>query len=211
MAKPPLPTAEPFLPPDRSIPAMTEAVQHCQGCPLYLLGGRAVFGEGPPDAPLVLVGEVPGDQEEKQGHPFVGPAGKMLDRCLEEAGVDRSLAYVTNAVKHFKWTRSGKRRLHQKPAVSEIKACKPWLLAELGTLRPRVVVALGSTAAVTLFGAGFKVTQQRGVLVPTDLAPYAFATVHPSSLLRTADPISRQSERERFVEDLARIVPLLAG
>ena len=160
-----------------------------------------MFGEGPAHAALLLVGETPGDQEDRQGRPFVGPAGKLLDRCLEAAGIARDAAYVTNVVKHFKWTPRGKRRLHAKPNATEIRACRPWVEAEIAEVKPKVIVCLGATAAQALLGTDFRVTRQRGELVPSPLAPYVLATVHPSALLRT-DPELREAEIARFVADL---------
>jgi DNA polymerase len=174
----------------------------CTACPLHERGTQTVFGAGPPDAPLMFVGEQPGDAEDRAGLPFVGPAGRLLDRALETAGIDRRLAYVTNAVKHFKWEPRGKRRIHAKPNVSEIRACRPWLDEEIALVRPRVLVALGATAAQSLFGPRFKVTEQRGVHVRSPLAPYALATVHPSSLLRAPDDETRRRELAHFVDDL---------
>ena len=176
----------------------------CTGCPLYERATQTVFGEGPEHAALMLVGETPGDQEDRQGRPFVGPAGKLLDRCLAEAGIDRSAAYVSNVVKHFKWTARGKRRLHAKPNAAEIRACVPWLEAEIALVRPKVLVCLGATAAQALLGPDFRVTRQRGTFVESRLAPFALATVHPSALLR-GDPETRDAEIQRFVADLAKV------
>jgi uracil-DNA glycosylase len=168
-----------------------------------------VFGEGLDTARAVFVGEQPGDAEDKVGRPFVGPAGKLLNRALEEAGIDRKLVYVTNVVKHFKWTPRGKRRLHEKPDAREIAACKPWLLAELAVTQPEVLVCLGSTAAQAILGRTFKVTQMRGTILEHQLAPKVMATVHPSSILRAPDDESRHREMKLFVRDLRRIAPLL--
>jgi DNA polymerase len=170
-----------------------------------------VFGEGKPAAPLMLVGEQPGDQEDLTGKPFVGPAGKLLDRALEEAGIDRSAAYLTNVVKHFKWEGRGKRRIHAKPAWSEMTACRPWLDAELAVVEPRVLVCLGATAAQALLGRDFRVSRQRGELVESSLAPYVTATIHPSSILRQRDEESRHAELEAFVADLRKVAGLLAA
>jgi DNA polymerase len=159
----------------------------------------------------MFVGEQPGDVEDRVGRPFVGPAGKLLDKALVAAGIDRDLVYVTNVVKHFKWTPRGKRRIHEKPNAREIAACRPWLDAELALVRPRVVVCLGATAAQALLGKSFKVTQMRGQIVAADFAPAVMATVHPSSLLRAPDDETRRRETERFVHDLARIAPLVSG
>jgi uracil-DNA glycosylase len=173
----------------------------CTACPLYAHATQTVFGEGPAHAALLLVGETPGDQEDRQGRPFVGPAGKLLDHCLEAAGIARDAAYITGVVKHFKWTPRGKRRLHSKPNAMEIRACRPWVEAEIAEVKPKVIVCLGATAAQALLGADFRVTRQRGEFVPSPLAPYVLATVHPSALLRT-DPELRDAEIARFVADL---------
>ncbi|MHB8879798.1 MAG: UdgX family uracil-DNA binding protein [Myxococcaceae bacterium] len=182
----------------------------CTACDLYKRGTQTVFGEGGGRRPrVVFVGEQPGDREDLEGRPFVGPAGTLLDRALAEAGIDRKLVYVTNVVKHFKWVRSGKRRIHQKPNAQEIAACRPWLDGELSAIQPRVLVCLGATAAQALLGRGFRVTHQRGQWVPSSLAPYVMATVHPSSILRAPDDETRRREYRRFVEDLQVIAPYL--
>lgn len=176
----------------------------CTGCDLYQRATQTVFGEGREHAEVVLVGEQPGDREDRTGHPFVGPAGRLLDEALVEAGIDRTRVYVTNAVKHFKWIDRGKRRIHATPLAGEIAACRPWLEAELRAVAPRVVVALGATAARALLGPGFKVTQHRGEPVPLgEDGRIAMATVHPSSVVRIQDPGQRAAEKHRFVEDLA--------
>ena len=185
------------------------AAASCTACPLYKTGTQTVFGEGLDTARAVFVGEQPGDAEDKVGRPFVGPAGKLLDRALDEAGIDRKLVYVTNVVKHFKWTPRGKRRLHEKPNAREIAACKPWLLAELAVIQPEVLVCLGSTAAQAILGRTFKVTQMRGTILEHQLAPKAMATVHPSSILRAPDDETRHREMKLFVRDLRRIAPIL--
>jgi DNA polymerase len=169
-----------------------------------------VFGEGPSRAEVMMVGEQPGDAEDVAGQPFVGPAGRLLDRALEEAGIDRSTVYVTNVVKHFKWEPRGKRRIHAKPNAAEIGACRPWLETEIALVKPRVLVCLGATAAQALLGRGFKVTQQRGAFVPSDLAPLVTATIHPSSILRAPDDESRRREMRDFVADLAKVAAGLA-
>ena len=202
-------TAAPLVPADPTLPKLREAAAGCTACPLWRTGTQTVFGEGLPRAEVVLVGEQPGDQEDLAGKPFVGPAGKVLDRALEEAGIDRRLAYVTNVVKHFKWQARGKRRIHQKPNWSEIAACRPWLDAELSVIQPRVLVCLGSTAAQALFGRDFRVTQRRGELIETPLAPTALATVHPSSILRAPDDATRQAEYAAFVDDMRQVAALL--
>ena len=202
-------TAADFLPARRTLPALNEAVQDCRGCPLYANATQAVFGEGAAHAEVMLVGEQPGDKEDLSGRPFVGPAGRLLDEALDEAGIDRSHTYVTNAVKHFKWQGRGKRRIHQKPSWSESTACRPWLEAELEAVRPRVVVALGATAAQSLLGKDFRVTKQRGELLDSPLAEHVVATVHPSSILRQQDEDTRQMERVAFVADLRVVAALL--
>ena len=201
-------TAAPLVPAQATLPALRDAAGGCRACPLWQTGTQTVFGEGARSSEVMFVGEQPGDQEDLEGRPFVGPAGKLLDRALEEAGIDRSLAYVTNAVKHFKWTARGKRRIHQKPNWAEIAACRPWLDAEVAVVQPRVLVCLGATAAQALLGRDFRVTQQRGQLVPSLLAPHALATVHPSSILR-ADPEFRELEYTAFVDDLKVVAGLL--
>ena len=200
------PTAEPFLPKKLTLPALHDAASGCRGCDLYKNATQTVFGDGPINARVIFVGEQPGDQEDKQGEPFVGPAGGMLDRTLDKVGIDRSLVYVTNAVKHFKFEQRGKRRIHSKPSARQIAACKPWLKAEVEVLRPDVIVALGATAAQALLGGGFKVTQHRGeVIRDTPWAPVVMATVHPSSLLRAPDEESRRRAIVAFEEDLAAV------
>jgi uracil-DNA glycosylase len=181
---------------------MREASRTCTACHLHKRATQTVFGEGPKDAAIMLVGEQPGDYEDVAGRPFVGPAGKIMDQALEEAGIDRKEVYVTNAVKHFKWEPRGKRRIHQKPNSREIAACRPWLEAELRLVKPRLLVCLGATAAQAVFGPSFRVTRERGKVLSSKLAPKALATVHPSSLLRQPDEESRQREYERFVVDL---------
>jgi len=183
----------------------------CQACDLWRRGTQTVFGEGSVHAHVMLVGEQPGNEEDLAGHPFVGPAGRLLDRALEEAGIDRADAYVTNVVKHFKWEPRGKRRIHKKPNAVEIAACAPWLAAEINLIKPRVLVCLGATAAQALLGRTFRVTQHRGEFVESPLAPRVVATVHPSSILRAPDDEARRLERERFVEDLRVVAKELAG
>lgn len=191
-----------FLPAEGDLAALRTAAATCRGCPLYANATQTVFGEGRPDAPLFLVGEQPGNDEDLSGHPFVGPAGKLLDQALAAAGIDRGEAYVTNVVKHFKWTRQGKRRMHRKPGAREVAACIPWLEREIELIRPEVLVCLGSTAAQALFGPAFRVTVQRGTEVASNLAPHALATVHPSSILRARDSDTRHRDFERFADDL---------
>jgi len=194
-------TAAPLVPERPTLRKLREAAAGCKACPLWKTGTQTVFGEGSPKAEVMFVGEQPGDQEDKAGRPFVGPAGKLLDKALAEAGIDRSLAYVTNVVKHFKWQARGKRRIHQKPNWSEIAACFPWLEAELAVVKPRVLVCLGATAAQALLGRQFRVSRQRGIPVESELAPVVLATVHPSSILR-GDPEEREANFAAFVGDL---------
>lgn len=199
--------SRPARPPDTSSwSAVREGAKDCEACHLYKRATQTVFGEGPKDAAIMLVGEQPGDYEDVAGKPFVGPAGKIMDQALEEAGIDRSQVYVTNAVKHFKWEPRGKRRIHQKPNSREIAACRPWLEAELRIVKPKLVVAMGATAAQTIFGATFRVTRERGKVLSSKLAPRVLATVHPSSLLRQPDEASRQREYKHFVDDLRAAV-----
>jgi uracil-DNA glycosylase family protein len=201
-------TAAPLVPEKPSLPNLREAAAGCTACPLHETGTQTVFGEGTSKAEIVFVGEQPGDQEDLQGKPFVGPAGKLFDKALEDAGIDRSQAYVTNVVKHFKWQARGKRRIHQKPNWSEIAACRPWLEAELEVIQPRVLVCLGATAAQALLGRDFRVSRQRGELVESDLAENVIATVHPSSILR-ADEDARDREYRELVRDLAKVAGLI--
>jgi uracil-DNA glycosylase len=200
-----------YLPDRLSLPALREAVQGCRGCGLWEHATQGVLGEGTRHAELVLVGEQPGDQEDKQGKPFVGPAGRILDQALEEAGLDRSRAYVTNAVKHFKWARGQKstRRLHRTPSATEIRACRPWLDAELALVQPRAILCLGATAAKTLLGRTFSVTRHRAEPLESEWAPVAFATVHPSAILRAPENERARAER-RFFSDIERIARHLA-
>jgi uracil-DNA glycosylase family protein len=192
--------------PDRpSIPKLQRAAAGCQACDLYRNATQTVFGEGPRSASVMLVGEQPGDREDIEGEPFVGPAGRLLDKSLDEAGISRRDAYVTNVVKHFRWRPRGKRRLHQKPNAEQIAACRPWLDGELRVVKPQVVVCLGATAARALLGAKFRVTKQRGEFLEPDFAPLATATVHPSSLLRIDDEEERRQARRDFVRDLRKV------
>jgi DNA polymerase len=181
----------------------------CRACDLWERATQTVFGEGPSDADVMLVGEQPGDAEDREGAPFVGPAGRVLDEALERAGIDRARTYVTNVVKHFKWEPRGKRRLHSKPNQAEIAACRRWLDAEIALVHPRVLVCLGATAAQALLGRDFRVTKDRGKPVPSALAPYVVATVHPSSILRAPDDETRHREMQAFVADLERVARLL--
>jgi uracil-DNA glycosylase family protein len=204
-------TPVPDLLPDRpTLPKVRDVAKDCKACDLYKTGTQTVFGEGPSRAEVMFVGEQPGDVEDLAGHPFVGPAGKLLDRALEQAGIDRSLVYVTNVVKHFKWEPRGKRRIHKKPNAAEISACRPWLEVEIAMVKPRILVCLGATAAQALLGRSFKVSRQRGEFVDSPLAPIATATVHPSSILRAPDDEARRLEMEQFVIDLEKIAAELA-
>lgn len=197
-----LESAAAFLPDRLTLPALREAAAGCTACPLHLTGTQTVFGEGAKSARVLLVGEQPGDREDIEGRPFVGPAGRLLDEALEEAGIDRASAYLTNVVKHFKWQARGRRRIHQKPNAAEIAASRPWLDAELAVVRPQALVCLGATAAQALLGRQFRVTRDRGRLLESALAPVTLATVHPSSILRAPDEETRRRERALFVEDL---------
>jgi DNA polymerase len=201
-------TAAPLVPDRASLPKLREAAAGCTACDLYKTGTQTVFGEGTRDAAVMFVGEQPGDQEDLAGKPFVGPAGRLLDEALVDAGIDRKTVYVTNVVKHFKWQARGKRRIHQKPNWSEIAACRPWLEAELAVVEPRVLVCLGATAAQALLGRQFRVTRERGRPVESDLAAHVIATVHPSSILRS-DPETREQEYAAFVEDLKVVARFL--
>ena len=206
--RPPSDAAE--LIPDRpTLASVRGAAKGCQACDLWKRGTQTVFGEGATKAELMFVGEQPGDQEDLAGHPFVGPAGKLLDRALVEAGIDREAVYVTNVVKHFKWEPRGKRRIHKKPNAAEIAACRPWLDTEIELVKPRAIVCLGATAAQALLGRQFKVTAHRGEFVPSSLAPLVLATVHPSSILRAPDDESRRLEMERFTDDLRKVAQAL--
>ena len=205
------PGGEPFVPVQRTLPVLRAAVQECRGCDLYRNATQAVFGEldtpaakHSAHAAILMIGEQPGDREDVEGRPFVGPAGKLLDRCLDEAGIDRREVYVTNAVKHFKWEPRGKRRLHKKPSQREIEACRPWLQAEIDLVQPQLIVCLGATAAQGLLGSSFKVTKARGVLVRRDRLPPLMATVHPSSILRAQSEEDRRRETESFIADLRK-------
>jgi DNA polymerase len=202
--------ATPFLPEEKSLEKLREAAYRCAACDLYRTGTQTVFGEGPRQAQVMFIGEQPGDYEDREGHPFVGPAGRVLDEALAEVGIDRSLVYVTNVVKHFKWVARGKRRIHSKPNAREIRACRPWLESELEVVKPKVIVLLGATAAQALLGPKFRVTQERGKpLAGTGLAPFVVATVHPSSILRAPEAEDRAAERRAFVHDLEVVKKLL--
>lgn len=198
-------TAAPLIPTHPTLSQLQKSAAGCQACPLWKNATQTVFGEGAQKARVILVGEVPGNDEDQQGHPFVGPAGRLLDEALAEAGIDRDETYVTNVVKHFKWEPLGKRRLHKKPTTREIAACRPWLDAEIQVIQPDVIVCLGATAAQALLGREFRVTRQRGQLIESPLARYVAATVHPSSILRAPDERARRAARADFVADLKKI------
>jgi uracil-DNA glycosylase len=198
-------SAASYLPEVRTLPVLAAAAQQCRGCELYRNATQAVFGEGPEHASVLMAGEQPGDKEDLAGKPFVGPAGKVLAEALEAAGIDRREVYITNAVKHFKFEPRGKRRIHKKPDAAEIRACLPWLEAEVELVRPRIIVCLGATAAQALLGRDFKLTQHRGELFDSRWSARVTATVHPSSLLRILDPAGRRAGREAFVQDLIRV------
>lgn len=204
-------TAADYIPPRPTLPKLRDAAAGCRACHLWTLGTQTVFGEGPRRADVVLVGEQPGDREDVEGHPFVGPSGKLLDESMAEAGIDRAGVYVTNVVKHFKWERppGGKRRIHKTPNAAEIGACRPWLDAEIALVKPRIVVCLGATAAKALLGRQFRVTADRGKPVESPLAEHVVATVHPSSVLRAPDPESRERARAAFVADLKVVARLM--
>jgi uracil-DNA glycosylase len=199
------PTAARFLPQKITLPALREAAAGCKGCDLWKRGTQTVFGEGSAQARVLMVGEQPGDKEDLQGRPFVGPAGAILDKALQAAGIDRNDVYVTNAVKHFKWEPRGKRRIHKKPNALEISACRPWLDGEMEVTRPDVVVLLGATAAQALLGRDFRVTQHRGEWIESNMAASVMATVHPSSILRAQDDEARHEEMLKFVADLRKV------
>ena len=202
--------AQAKIPATRSLPGLAKLAQNCKACDLWKRATQAVFGEGRPDAKVMFVGEVPGDREDREGKPFIGPAGNLLDKSLQEAGIDRGEVYVTNAVKHFNWEERGKRRIHKKPRASEIAACRPWLEAEIARLRPEVIVCLGATAAQALLGKDFRVTRHRGEFIVSALAPHVTATIHPSEILRAPDEAARHEELGRFVEDLKKIAKVIS-
>ena len=202
-------SAGPFVPQDRTLPVLADAVQKCKGCDLYKNATQAVFGDiengvgaTKPKVTIMMIGEQPGDQEDKQGRPFVGPAGKLLDKALEEAVIDRGKVYVTNAVKHFKWEPRGKQRIHKKPSMKEINACRPWLDAELETVQPKLIVALGATAAQGLLGSSFRITQSHGRVQDAPGLPPIIATLHPSAILRAQTDEDRHAQMRVLVEDL---------
>jgi uracil-DNA glycosylase len=203
-------TVADLIPDDPTLDTLRQAAAGCKACDLWQKGTQTVFGEGARRAGLMFVGEQPGDAEDLAGKPFVGPAGKLLDRALKQAGIERTATYVTNAVKHFNWEETrGKRRIHKKPNARQVTACKPWLEAEISLLRPRVIVCLGATAAQALLGRDFRITKQRGEVIETSYAPAVIATAHPSSILRAPDDESRWAAMKEFVEDLKRVAPVL--
>jgi DNA polymerase len=202
-------SARDLLPAERDLASLADAAQACRGCELYKRGTQTVFGEGPSNATVIFVGEQPGDQEDLQGRPFVGPAGQLLDKAMEQAGIDRSRAYVTNAVKHFKWEPRGKRRLHAKPNAREMSACRPWLEAEMEAIHPEIIVCLGATAAQTLLGPSFRITRQRGQIMQSDWGPQILATYHPSALLRAPDEVARAEMHKMFLSDLKKVAQFI--
>jgi uracil-DNA glycosylase family protein len=204
------PSARPWVPDTHDLKKLAEAARHCEGCDLFRNATQSVFGEGPRQSRVVLVGEQPGDEEDQQGRPFVGPAGRLLNRALDEAGVDRSSLYVTNAVKHFKFEPRGKRRIHAKPSGTEISACRPWLEAEMTALHPELIVCLGATAARSLLGREVRITGERGKFLPHPWAPAALVTIHPSAFLRIPEVDRKEAEWELFVRDLRMIKEWLA-
>jgi len=206
-----IPTAASYIPKNPSLKQLRSAAAGCRGCHLWERATQTVFGEGLQDMGVMLVGEQPGDQEDLSGHPFVGPAGRVLSTALERANIDRDHVYVTNAVKHFKFEPRGKRRIHKKPNMEEIRACHPWLEAEIKAVKPKVIVCLGATAAQAILGPSFRVTKSRGTLIPSSLAPFVLATVHPSALLRAPDETARRIGMEQFVEDLVEVRKALAA
>lgn len=205
----PYPTALPFLPERPTLENIWQAAQGCRGCDLYKTGTQAVLGVGPGKASAFFVGEQPGDQEDLAGKPFVGPAGRVLDEALEEVGIPRSEVFVTNAVKHFKWEPRGKRRIHQKPTLGEVKACRPWLETELALVRPRIIVCLGATAAQSILGPQIRITRDHGQFFESPWSPLTTATLHPSALLRMPDEEKRQAARAQFLEDLRKVAERL--
>ena len=203
-------SAAEFFPSRKSLKAFRDAAADCKACDLWKRGTQTVFGEGTRRAEVFFVGEQPGNEEDLAGHPFIGPAGRLLNEALVDAGIDRAQTYVTNVVKHFKWEPRGKRRIHKKPNSSEIKACRPWLEAEIALIKPKVIVCLGATAAQALLGARFLVSKQRGQFIESTLAPYIMATVHPSSILRAPDEETRYAEKRRFIDDLKKVARVIS-
>ena len=206
MAKRPLTrSAADFIPSTPALPNLRQAAKSCTGCDLYQQATQTVFGEGACHATIIFVGEQPGDQEDLQGHPFVGPAGRLLDKALVEAGLDRNKVYITNAVKHFKWEPQGKRRKHKRPSSAEVAACRPWLAAELNAIHPRILVCLGATAAQSVFGKVVRINETRGKFMRTEWEPATYVTIHPSSILRHPDRVQQEAEYRQFVDDLKQI------
>jgi len=203
-------SAAEFFPTRKSLKAFRDAAADCKACDLWKRGTQTVFGEGTRRAEVFFVGEQPGNEEDLTGHPFVGPAGRLLNDALAEAGIDRAQTYVTNVVKHFKWEPRGKRRIHKKPNAGEIAACRPWLEAEISLVKPKVIVCLGATAAQALLGPKFRVSKQRGQFIESTLAPYILATVHPSSILRAPDDATRHAEKRRFIDDLKTVARVIS-
>ena len=202
-------SAADLVPGQMSLPLLKDAAADCRACDLWKKGTQTVFGDGRTRARVMFIGEQPGNEEDLTGKPFVGPAGRLFDNALDEAGIDRKQTYVTNVVKHFKWEPRGKRRIHKKPNAQEISACRPWLEAEFALVKPKVIVALGATAAQALLGPQFRVTKERGKFIESTLAPYIMATVHPSSILRAPDDETRHLEYRRFVDDLKKLARVL--
>ena len=202
-------SAADLVPEQLSLPLLKDAAADCRACDLWRKGTQTVFGAGRARARVMFIGEQPGNEEDLKGKPFVGPAGRLFDKALDEAGIDRKQTYVTNVVKHFKWEPRGKRRIHKKPNAQEISACRPWLEAEFALVKPKVIVALGATAAQALLGPQFRVTKERGKFIESTLAPYIMATVHPSSILRAPDDETRHLEYRRFVDDLKKLARVL--
>jgi uracil-DNA glycosylase len=198
-------SAADFLPKKRTLESLRAAARSCKGCDLYKNATQTVFGEGPKDASVMLVGEQPGDMEDRQGHPFVGPAGRLLDKALAEARIPRDEVYITNAVKHFKWIQRGKRRLHQKPLIRQVVACKPWLEAEIEAIHPKVVVCLGATAAQSMVGRIVRITQERGKFLDGDSGAAVFITIHPSSIYRLREKDEQEKEYRRFVAEMKSV------
>jgi uracil-DNA glycosylase family protein len=211
MRRPKKPAEKAVVPVSGSLQELSETAKCCRNCDLWRNATQTVFGAGPQQAKIMFIGEQPGNDEDRVGSPFVGPAGRLLDRLLEEAGLDRKKVYVTNVVKHFKWEPRGKRRIHKKPTAREVAACRPWLDAEMASLNPSVIVCLGATAAQSLLGRTFKVTENRGEWIPSPLAPHVLATVHPSSILRAPDDRTRHEQERYFVEDLKMVATLDCG
>jgi DNA polymerase len=203
-------SAQEFFPSRKSLKAFRDAAADCKACDLWKRGTQTVFGEGTRRAEVFFVGEQPGNEEDLTGHPFVGPAGRLLNEALADAGIDRAQTYVTNVVKHFKWEPRGKRRIHKKPNSSEITACRPWLVAVIALIKPKVIVCLGATAAQALLGPKFLVSKQRGQFIESTLAPYIMATVHPSSILRAPDEETRHVEKRRFIDDLKKVARVIS-